>query len=80
VLIEEESKWTLSVIDDGRGMTLTPELYARQGYGLNNMRDRAGAIGGEFFIESRPGEGTRIIVHLPRPHAVKPKAVHERRG
>jgi signal transduction histidine kinase len=80
VLLEQESHWTMSVIDDGRGMTLTPELYARQGYGLNNMRDRAGAIGGEFLIESGPGQGTRIIVNLPRPHAVKPKAANERRG
>ena len=37
-----------------------PELYAQQGYGLNNMRERAGAIGGEFHIESKPGEGTRV--------------------
>ena len=68
ILLEEEAVlWRLSVIDDGRGMTLMPELYASQGYGLNNMRERAGAIGGQFLIESRPGEGTRVIVSLPRP-------------
>jgi signal transduction histidine kinase len=64
-------------------MTLSPDLYAQQGYGLNNMRERAGAIGGEFLIESKPGEGTRIVVNLPRPHAAnvsKLKAQHERRG
>ena len=59
----------MSVIDDGRGMTLMPELYAQQGYGLNNMRERAGAIGGKFHIESKAGEGTSIIVMLPRPVA-----------
>jgi signal transduction histidine kinase len=67
VLLEEPAQWTMTVIDDGRGMTLSPELYAQQGYGLNNMRERAGAIGGEFLIESKPGEGTRVIVSLPRP-------------
>jgi signal transduction histidine kinase len=68
ILLEEEATvWRLSVIDDGRGMTLMPELYASQGYGLNNMRERAGAIGGMFHIDSRPGEGTRIIVTLQRP-------------
>ena len=46
------------------------ELYASQGYGLNNMRERAGAIGGAFHIESRPGEGTRVMVTLPRPGGV----------
>jgi|GraSoiStandDraft_4_1057263.scaffolds.fasta_scaffold29263_2 signal transduction histidine kinase len=83
VLLEEIAQWTMSVIDDGRGMTLSPDLYAQQGYGLNNMRERAGAIGGEFLIESKPGEGTRIVVNLPRPHAAnvsKLKAQHERRG
>jgi signal transduction histidine kinase len=67
LLAEEASQWSLTVRDDGRGMTLMPELYASQGYGLNNMRERAGAIGGEFHIESKPGEGTRVIVSLPRP-------------
>jgi signal transduction histidine kinase len=68
ILLEEEATlWRLSVVDNGRGMTLLPELYASQGYGLNNMKERASAIGGRFLIESRPGEGTRIIVTLPRP-------------
>jgi signal transduction histidine kinase len=69
LLHEEESRWQLVVVDDGRGMTLMPELYASQGYGLNNMRERAGAIGGTFEIDSKPGVGTRIIVSLPRPRA-----------
>src|SRR6187549_1599191 len=55
ILLEEEAAlWRLTVIDNGRGMTLMPELYASQGYGLNNMRERAGAIGGKFLIESKP--------------------------
>jgi signal transduction histidine kinase len=33
------------------------------------MRERAGAIGGSFEIDSKPGVGTRIIVRLPRPAA-----------
>jgi signal transduction histidine kinase len=67
VLLEEPSHWTLSVIDDGQGMEELPELYARQGFGLTNMRERAQAIGGGFAIQSRPGQGTRVIVSLPRP-------------
>jgi signal transduction histidine kinase len=71
ILLEEEVRlWRLSVIDDGRGMTLMPELYASQGYGLNNMRERAQGLGGKFHIESHPGEGTRVIVTLPRPELV----------
>ena len=69
VLTEDTTCWSLAVRDDGRGMTLMPELYAQQGYGLANMRERAGAIGGKFEITSKPGEGTRVEVRLPRPVA-----------
>ncbi len=68
-LTEADTHWSLTVRDDGRGMTLNPELYASQGYGLNNMRERAGAIGGSFQIESKAGEGTRVVVTLPRRKA-----------
>jgi len=81
VLLEEPVNWTMSVIDNGRGMTLSPELYAQQGYGLNNMRERAGAIGGEFHIQSKPGEGTSVIVCLPRPNVVvKPISANANRS
>jgi signal transduction histidine kinase len=69
-LFEDDSRWSLTVRDDGRGMTLNPDLYAQQGYGLTNMRERSGAIGGKFTIESKPGEGTRVSVTLPRRKAV----------
>jgi signal transduction histidine kinase len=45
-------------------MDQRPELYARQGFGLSSMRQRAGAIGGEWGIESQPGEGTRVSVRM----------------
>ncbi|MGH8243708.1 MAG: sensor histidine kinase [Steroidobacteraceae bacterium] len=67
VLIEESEHWILMVIDDGQGMENLPELYAQQGFGLANMRERAQAIGGHCDIQSRVGLGTQVIVRLPRP-------------
>jgi signal transduction histidine kinase len=67
VLIEESDDWILMVIDDGQGMEDVPELYAQQGFGLANMRERAETIGGHFEIQSRVGLGTQVIVRLPRP-------------
>ena len=61
--------WLLSVADDGRGMEQRPERAAQQGFGLTSMRERASAIGGEFKIESRPGEGTRVAVKVARRRA-----------
>jgi signal transduction histidine kinase len=69
VLIEDSEHWVLMVIDNGQGMENVPELYAQQGYGLANMRERARAIGGQFEIQSRVGLGTQVIVSLPRPGA-----------
>jgi signal transduction histidine kinase len=43
-----------------------PELYARQGFGLNNMRERAEDLGGQWQIESEPDAGTRVTVRIPR--------------
>ena len=60
---------SLAVADDGRGMEQRPERAAQLGFGLTSMRERAGAIGGEFKIESRPGEGTRVAVKVARRKA-----------
>jgi len=66
---DEEAHWVLCVADDGVGMEQKPELYAREGFGLTSMRQRAGAIGGEWQIESQPGSGTRVRVRLPKRRA-----------
>jgi signal transduction histidine kinase len=54
----------LEVVDDGRGFD--PRTRPGAGhFGLSNLKDRAAAVGGSTKIESRPGQGTRIIVRLP---------------
>jgi signal transduction histidine kinase len=58
--------WELAVADDGVGMEQAPELYASEGFGLSSMRQRAGAIGGQWQIESRPGAGTRVSVRMAK--------------
>jgi signal transduction histidine kinase len=67
--LEEAAHWTMSIADDGAGMEQRPELYARQGFGLSSMRQRAGAIGGEWQIESQPGQGTRVSVRMAKKAA-----------
>jgi signal transduction histidine kinase len=63
-LTEQPPYWVLAVADDGVGMEQGPELSAQQGFGLSSMRQRAGAIGGEWQIESEPGRGTRVSVRI----------------
>ena len=64
--VAESAHWLLCVEDDGAGMDDSPGRCAQQGFGLTNMRERANAIGGEWFIDSRTGLGTRVSVRLPR--------------
>lgn len=56
----------LCVRDDGRGMRGRPELFAGQGFGLANMRERAEALGGRWELHSEAGSGTRVTVRIPR--------------
>jgi signal transduction histidine kinase len=62
----ENDELLLCISDDGHGMQQLPELYAQQGFGLTNMRERAEAIGGRWQIDSSPGAGTRVSVRIPR--------------
>lgn len=39
---------------------------ARTGFGLRSMRERTALLGGRLSVESRPGAGTAISVHLDR--------------
>jgi len=50
------------VIDDGRGFD---PASSRAGVGLSAMRERVEALGGNFEVGSRPGEGTEVTVRIP---------------
>jgi len=64
-MADEQAHWVLAVSDDGVGMEQHAEL-AGEGFGLTSMQQRAGAIGGEWHIESKPGAGTRVSVRVPK--------------
>jgi signal transduction histidine kinase len=66
MMTDADANWELAVADDGVGMEQHPELLANEGFGLSSMRQRAGAIGGAWNIESHPGAGTRISVRMTK--------------
>jgi ligand-binding sensor domain-containing protein/two-component sensor histidine kinase len=56
----------LRVRDDGRGFDPQGLPAAAGGhYGLIGMRERAERIGGRLTLNSRPGEGTEMLVEVP---------------
>lgn len=53
----------LLIQDNGIGFNLSQNTT---GFGLQSMRDRTLAIGGDFNIESSPGQGCKIDIEIPR--------------
>lgn len=58
---------TLVVADNGKGFDLMRVASgASRNFGLQFMRERAELMGAQLHIESRQGEGTRILLRLPK--------------
>jgi PAS domain S-box-containing protein len=58
----------LSVKDDGRGFDKQARLSFSgwpMGIGLLGMQERLESLGGRLEIESRPGQGTRLVAYIP---------------
>ncbi len=60
-IIETEKEIQLIIADDGIGFKLSDVIL---GNGLENMKNRAKTIGGEFILESAPEKGTTITILL----------------
>lgn len=63
-LFETDGRATLTVVDEGVGFDLEKVRHT-VGLGLRSMEERARLVGGELSIQSRPGHGTEVVVHVP---------------
>lgn len=64
-LVYEISKFILRVQDNGQGFD-TESICFRNGFGLLGMRERADRINALLTVNSRPGNGTEVIVAVDR--------------
>ena len=55
----------LTIDDDGSGASIVP------GNGLEGMRERLRALGGDLEIRSTRGRGTCLLARLPMPPAAR---------
>jgi signal transduction histidine kinase/ligand-binding sensor domain-containing protein len=55
----------INVRDDGRGFDTTKARNNGGGFGLFGMRERVHELGGGFFLESAPGQGTHVSALIP---------------
>ena len=56
-----------SVTDDGDGFDVEHSPGPREGhFGLSGIRERVRKLGGTFLVKSKPGNGTKATIALPR--------------
>ena len=69
-LDSSQTKWNLTVEDDGKGFPFDGRYNRDQmdetGNGPMIIMERVGLIAGELTVESNPGQGTRLEVTVPR--------------
>jgi signal transduction histidine kinase len=64
LVAEGAAGWRITVEDNGVGFD--PAGAVKLGHqGLANTRERAAQVGCTVAIDSRPGAGTRVIIHVP---------------
>ncbi|HKU28309.1 MAG TPA: histidine kinase [Candidatus Sulfotelmatobacter sp.] len=66
----EQGNWVLAIEDDGRGFAFSgrvsqPELEKMR-VGPLIIKERVRSLGGEMTIESKPGQGARLLITFPQ--------------
>lgn len=67
-LKKSESRLVLTVEDDGTGFkskNILEGAREKDRVGLIGMRERVRSLSGSLSVESRPGEGTKVIAEIP---------------
>lgn len=63
-LRDRSGPW-IRVRDEGAGFDPSDPEFRNKGFGLVSLSERAKALGGEAEVNSAPGAGTEVIVHVP---------------
>ena len=67
-LSSQDGRVTLKIADDGKGFDTSAPRGANnvgKGLGLDSMRERVEMTGGQFELQSQPGQGTTILASWP---------------
>jgi NarL family two-component system sensor histidine kinase YdfH len=64
-LIKDEQGLEIEIGDDGIGFDPNQRLGQAGHYGLKGIEERAHLAGGSLDVHSVPGNGTKLVLHLP---------------
>jgi len=65
VLVFDVAVLRIIVTDNGRGFDPAEHFHSKS-FGLTSMRERAAKIGGKLEIKSIIGQGTKVVVEIPK--------------
>ena len=71
-LEQRDGRLTLTIEDDGQGFE-QERIGAKQTLGILGMRERCEMMGGEYTIQSAPGQGTTVAVAVPYDDNKRPQ-------
>jgi len=77
----DETSVRICVEDDGIGFNTSETTFPlsnHNSFGLFSIKERLNSVGGHLEINSTPGHGTRIILHIPHEKQLKDK--HKKAG
>jgi signal transduction histidine kinase len=66
----EDGRIVVAVGDNGCGFD--PDVVGEAAFGLASMQERAALLGAELRIETRPQDGTRVSLRMPKTIALTP--------
>jgi len=66
---------SVEVSDDGRGFEWQLDMFGSRnsGFGLWSIADRVHEAGGQFVVETSPGQGARFELRFPLRHIARPE-------
>ena len=67
-----DEDFTMEITDNGQGFNVTEKRHSANslsGVGLKSIFNRAKLIGAQLRFDSKPGEGTRVLIELPLEQA-----------
>lgn len=62
----QQGQVLIRIEDNGQGFYSDELTKPGQHYGLQIMRERAESVGGSLSLDSKPGQGTRVTICVPR--------------